>query len=205
MWILHTSFDNKEVAAKQTARVGKILLCEPRTRQPSCLHRLFLARLDVIRLPVVVMERYSLQKVIGEGSFGRALLVRCKSTQEKYVVKEVQLPKVFSDTHITTNYCCLSITCEIIVTQTEPPQTHQAFVIKKTTTKKHSSYKQCFTRKKMLDLHQRVKPSCLQTPSFQTVVSPGPGTLPDCGLAPRRGDWLFCSIENASMIVFAFL
>ncbi|XP_062417230.1 serine/threonine-protein kinase Nek3 isoform X2 [Pungitius pungitius] len=39
------------------------------------------------------MERYSLQKVIGEGSFGRALLVRCKSTQEKYVVKEVQLPK----------------------------------------------------------------------------------------------------------------
>ncbi|XP_068581035.1 serine/threonine-protein kinase Nek3 [Cebidichthys violaceus] len=39
------------------------------------------------------MERYSLQKVIGEGSFGRALLVRCKSSQEKYVVKEVQLPK----------------------------------------------------------------------------------------------------------------
>ncbi|KAM8902494.1 serine/threonine-protein kinase Nek3 isoform 4-T4 [Spinachia spinachia] len=39
------------------------------------------------------MERYSLQKVIGEGSFGRALLVRCKNTQEKYVVKEVQLPK----------------------------------------------------------------------------------------------------------------
>ncbi|KAI9547996.1 hypothetical protein NQZ68_013014 [Dissostichus eleginoides] len=39
------------------------------------------------------MERYSLQKVIGEGSFGRALLVRCKSSQEKYVVKEIQLPK----------------------------------------------------------------------------------------------------------------
>ncbi|XP_031719584.1 serine/threonine-protein kinase Nek3 isoform X1 [Anarrhichthys ocellatus] len=39
------------------------------------------------------MERYSLQRVIGEGSFGRALLVRCKSSQEKYVVKEVQLPK----------------------------------------------------------------------------------------------------------------
>ncbi|KAE8295116.1 Serine/threonine-protein kinase Nek3 [Larimichthys crocea] len=39
------------------------------------------------------MERYSLHKVIGEGSFGRALLVRCKSTQEKYVVKEIQLPK----------------------------------------------------------------------------------------------------------------
>ncbi|XP_034405060.1 serine/threonine-protein kinase Nek3 isoform X2 [Cyclopterus lumpus] len=43
------------------------------------------------------MERYSLQKVIGEGSFGRALLVRCKSSQEKYVVKEVQLPKNHSE------------------------------------------------------------------------------------------------------------
>ncbi|KAM9853009.1 serine/threonine-protein kinase Nek3 isoform 1-T2 [Aulostomus maculatus] len=39
------------------------------------------------------MERYSLQKVIGEGSFGRALLVQCKSTQEKYVAKEILLPK----------------------------------------------------------------------------------------------------------------
>ncbi|KAK5868933.1 hypothetical protein PBY51_009905 [Eleginops maclovinus] len=39
------------------------------------------------------MERYYLHKVIGEGSFGRALLVRCKSSQEKYVVKEIQLPK----------------------------------------------------------------------------------------------------------------
>ncbi|XP_038548935.1 serine/threonine-protein kinase Nek3 isoform X2 [Micropterus salmoides] len=39
------------------------------------------------------MERYSLLKVIGEGSFGRALLVRCKSSQENYVIKEVQLPK----------------------------------------------------------------------------------------------------------------
>ncbi|KAK2912928.1 serine/threonine-protein kinase Nek3 [Channa argus] len=36
---------------------------------------------------------YSLIKVIGEGSFGRALLVRCKKSQEKYVVKEIQLPK----------------------------------------------------------------------------------------------------------------
>lgn len=40
------------------------------------------------------MEKYSLVKVIGEGSFGRAVLVRCKSSQEKYVVKEIQLPKV---------------------------------------------------------------------------------------------------------------
>lgn len=39
------------------------------------------------------MERYTLHRVIGEGSFGRALLVRCKSSQEEYVVKEVQLPK----------------------------------------------------------------------------------------------------------------
>uniref|UniRef100_H3DNX7 Protein kinase domain-containing protein n=1 Tax=Tetraodon nigroviridis TaxID=99883 RepID=H3DNX7_TETNG len=39
------------------------------------------------------MEKYSLDKVIGEGSFGRALLVRCKNTQDEYVLKEIQLPK----------------------------------------------------------------------------------------------------------------
>ncbi|XP_054650694.1 serine/threonine-protein kinase Nek3 isoform X2 [Dunckerocampus dactyliophorus] len=39
------------------------------------------------------MEGYSVYKVIGEGSFGRALLVQCKNTQEKYIVKEIQLPK----------------------------------------------------------------------------------------------------------------
>ncbi|KAM4627422.1 serine/threonine-protein kinase Nek3 isoform 2-T2 [Polymixia lowei] len=39
------------------------------------------------------MERYSLQKVIGEGSFGRALLVQYKNSQENYVLKEIQLPK----------------------------------------------------------------------------------------------------------------
>lgn len=50
------------------------------------------------------MERYSVQKVVGEGSFGRALLVQCKSTQEKYVVKEIQLPKVSMQTQ-TVMYC----------------------------------------------------------------------------------------------------
>ncbi|XP_068601341.1 serine/threonine-protein kinase Nek3 [Brachionichthys hirsutus] len=39
------------------------------------------------------MERYSLRRVLGEGSFGRALLVLCKSSQENYAVKEIQLPK----------------------------------------------------------------------------------------------------------------
>ncbi|XP_019742953.1 serine/threonine-protein kinase Nek3 isoform X2 [Hippocampus comes] len=39
------------------------------------------------------MESYSVHKVIGEGSFGRALLVQCRKTQEKYVLKEIQLPK----------------------------------------------------------------------------------------------------------------
>ncbi|XP_041664838.1 serine/threonine-protein kinase Nek3 [Cheilinus undulatus] len=39
------------------------------------------------------MDRYSVLKVIGEGSFGRALLVRSESSHEKYVVKEIQLPK----------------------------------------------------------------------------------------------------------------
>ncbi len=49
------------------------------------------------------MERYSLQRVIGEGSFGRALLVQCKSTKEKYVVKEIQLPKVFTRQRCTVH------------------------------------------------------------------------------------------------------
>uniref|UniRef100_A0A8C5E6S4 Serine/threonine-protein kinase Nek3-like n=1 Tax=Gouania willdenowi TaxID=441366 RepID=A0A8C5E6S4_GOUWI len=39
------------------------------------------------------MEGYSELKVIGEGSFGRAVLVRCKNTLQEYVVKEIQLPK----------------------------------------------------------------------------------------------------------------
>lgn len=53
------------------------------------------------------MERYSFQKVIGEGSFGRALLVRCKISQEKYVVKEIQLPKVFAnkDSDVPYTHC----------------------------------------------------------------------------------------------------
>lgn len=52
------------------------------------------------------MERYSLQKVIGEGSFGRALLVRCKISQEKYVVKEIQLPKVFANKECDVPVMC---------------------------------------------------------------------------------------------------
>ncbi|XP_038150278.1 serine/threonine-protein kinase Nek3 isoform X2 [Cyprinodon tularosa] len=42
------------------------------------------------------MEKYSHLRVIGEGSFGRAVLVQCKSSQNKYVLKEIQLPKKLS-------------------------------------------------------------------------------------------------------------
>lgn len=52
------------------------------------------------------MERYSLQKVIGEGSFGRALLVRCTISQQKYVVKEIQLPKVFANKECDAPVMC---------------------------------------------------------------------------------------------------
>uniref|UniRef100_A0A3B3ZJZ0 Protein kinase domain-containing protein n=1 Tax=Periophthalmus magnuspinnatus TaxID=409849 RepID=A0A3B3ZJZ0_9GOBI len=38
------------------------------------------------------MENYSLVKIIGEGSFGRALLVQCKNSEQKCVLKEIQLP-----------------------------------------------------------------------------------------------------------------
>lgn len=46
------------------------------------------------------METYSVLKVIGEGSFGRALLVLCKNSQEKYVMKEIHLPKVCLDKYV---------------------------------------------------------------------------------------------------------
>ncbi|XP_038242741.1 serine/threonine-protein kinase Nek3 isoform X4 [Dermochelys coriacea] len=39
------------------------------------------------------MEEYTVLKVLGEGSFGRALLVFHKSSDEKYAMKEIRLPK----------------------------------------------------------------------------------------------------------------
>ncbi|XP_053313734.1 serine/threonine-protein kinase Nek3 isoform X2 [Spea bombifrons] len=39
------------------------------------------------------MERFCIVKVIGEGSFGRALLVCHENTNQKYVMKEIRLPK----------------------------------------------------------------------------------------------------------------
>uniref|UniRef100_A0AAY5EKU4 Protein kinase domain-containing protein n=1 Tax=Electrophorus electricus TaxID=8005 RepID=A0AAY5EKU4_ELEEL len=39
------------------------------------------------------MESYSTVKVIGEGSFGRAVLVQTKNSKEKWVMKEIRLPQ----------------------------------------------------------------------------------------------------------------
>ncbi|XP_069061551.1 serine/threonine-protein kinase Nek3-like isoform X2 [Pleurodeles waltl] len=39
------------------------------------------------------MEEYTILTAIGEGSFGRALLVQHKSSSYKYVIKEIRLPK----------------------------------------------------------------------------------------------------------------
>ncbi|XP_032298001.1 serine/threonine-protein kinase Nek3 isoform X3 [Coturnix japonica] len=38
------------------------------------------------------MEAYEVVKVLGEGSFGRALLVRHKASDQKYAMKEIRLP-----------------------------------------------------------------------------------------------------------------
>ncbi|XP_050805347.1 serine/threonine-protein kinase Nek3 isoform X2 [Gopherus flavomarginatus] len=43
------------------------------------------------------MEKYTVLKVLGEGSFGRALLVFHKSSDQKYAMKEIRLPKSPSD------------------------------------------------------------------------------------------------------------
>ncbi|XP_043388439.1 serine/threonine-protein kinase Nek3 isoform X3 [Chelonia mydas] len=43
------------------------------------------------------MEEYTMLKVLGEGSFGRVLLVFHKSSDQKYAMKEIRLPKSPSD------------------------------------------------------------------------------------------------------------
>lgn len=40
------------------------------------------------------MDDYTILSVIGQGSFGRALLVRQESSNQKFAMKEVRLPKV---------------------------------------------------------------------------------------------------------------
>ncbi|XP_012991241.2 serine/threonine-protein kinase Nek3 isoform X2 [Esox lucius] len=42
------------------------------------------------------MDGYTVHNVVGEGSFGRALLVQSRSNQETYVMKEIRLPKTQS-------------------------------------------------------------------------------------------------------------
>ena len=41
-----------------------------------------------------VMDRYVRVKKIGEGSFGKALLVKKKSDGKQYVIKEISISKV---------------------------------------------------------------------------------------------------------------
>ncbi|XP_017552204.1 serine/threonine-protein kinase Nek3 isoform X1 [Pygocentrus nattereri] len=47
------------------------------------------------------MDLYSVVKVIGTGSFGRALLVQSKDSKEKWVMKEIRLPKAESGMRTT--------------------------------------------------------------------------------------------------------
>ncbi|XP_028353521.1 serine/threonine-protein kinase Nek3 isoform X1 [Physeter macrocephalus] len=44
------------------------------------------------------MDSYTVLRVIGEGSFGRALLVQQESSNQMFAMKEIRLPKSFSDT-----------------------------------------------------------------------------------------------------------
>ncbi|XP_039601785.1 serine/threonine-protein kinase Nek3 [Polypterus senegalus] len=46
------------------------------------------------------MDTYTILNVIGEGSFGRALLVQCRNESDKYVLKEIRLPKADDKMHI---------------------------------------------------------------------------------------------------------
>lgn len=51
------------------------------------------------------MEKYSHLRVVGEGSFGRAVLVQHKHTQEKCILKEIQLPKVGANRDFIFEVC----------------------------------------------------------------------------------------------------
>lgn len=66
------------------------------------------------------METYSVLRVLGEGSFGRALLVRCGNSQEEYVVKEIQLPKVCANKDSDVLYTLLLYLCPRRETGVEP-------------------------------------------------------------------------------------
>ncbi|XP_032467374.1 serine/threonine-protein kinase Nek3 isoform X2 [Phocoena sinus] len=44
------------------------------------------------------MDSYTVLRVIGEGSFGRALLVQQESSNQMFAMKEIRLPKLSSDT-----------------------------------------------------------------------------------------------------------
>lgn len=43
------------------------------------------------------MDGYTVLRVIGEGSFGRALLVQQDSSHQMFAMKEIRLPKVTAE------------------------------------------------------------------------------------------------------------
>ena len=52
------------------------------------------------------MEKYTKVRSIGEGAFGKALLVRDKKNGQQYVVKEIQMLRV---NFIVTFHCALTV------------------------------------------------------------------------------------------------
>lgn len=66
------------------------------------------------------MDDYRILRVIGQGSFGRALLVQHKDCESKWVLKEIQIPKVgYSRSHaIALKWSVCLISRQIV---TPPP------------------------------------------------------------------------------------
>ncbi len=62
---------------------------------------------------VAIMDQYSLVKVIGEGSFGRALLVQPINEEQKYVMKEIRLPKVMKAQNLKEITVYIDHTCKM--------------------------------------------------------------------------------------------
>lgn len=52
------------------------------------------------------MDKYDKVKKIGEGSFGKAILVKSKEDGHQYVIKEIGISGVSSYEHYTTRFKC---------------------------------------------------------------------------------------------------
>ena len=79
------------------------------------------------------MDRYVRVKKVGEGSFGKALLVKRKSNGRQYVIKEINISKVcpgiiFISCHFPTEFMVVivELTCLSLYLQMSPKEREES-------------------------------------------------------------------------------